>query len=49
METSELASYPTGSHTDGSKVGDKVGAGVAIYSDRRLVRQCIEATKLLFK
>ena len=25
---------------DGSKVGGKVGAGVAIYSDKWLVRQC---------
>jgi hypothetical protein len=40
METSELASYPTEIYTDGSKVGGKVGAGVASYSDRRLVRQC---------
>jgi len=32
--------YPTEIYTDGSKVGGKVGAGVAIYSDKRLVRQC---------
>ena len=32
--------YPTEIYTDGSKVGGKVGAGVAIFSDKRLVRQC---------
>jgi ribonuclease HI len=38
--TSELASYPTEIYTDGSEVGGKVGAGVAIYSEKMLVRQC---------
>jgi ribonuclease HI len=32
--------YLTEIYTDSSKVGGKVGAGVAIYSDKRLVRQC---------
>jgi hypothetical protein len=32
--------YPTKIYTDGSKVGGKVGAGVAIYSNEWLVRQC---------
>jgi ribonuclease HI len=33
------AAYPTEIYTYGSKFGGKVGAGVAIYSDKRLVRQ----------
>jgi len=40
METSAQTTYPTEIYTDGNKVGGKVGAGVAIYSDKRLVRQC---------
>jgi hypothetical protein len=39
MDTSAQI-YPTKIYTDGSKVGGKVGAGVAIFSDKRLVRQC---------
>jgi hypothetical protein len=39
METTDLVTYPTEIFTDGSKIGDKVGAGVAIYRDKRLVRQ----------
>jgi ribonuclease HI len=35
-----IASYRTEIYTDGSKVGGKVGAGIAIYSDKSLVRQC---------
>jgi hypothetical protein len=31
METTDLITYPTEIYTDGSKIGDKVGAGVAIY------------------
>jgi hypothetical protein len=31
METSELTTYPIEIYMDGSKDGDKVGAGVAIY------------------
>jgi ribonuclease HI len=30
---------PSEIFTDGSKIGDKVGAGVAMYTDKRLVRQ----------
>jgi len=32
-------SYATQIYTDGSKIGGKVGAGVAIYVDERLVRK----------
>jgi hypothetical protein len=37
LETTDLISYPTEIFTDGSKIGDKVGAGVAVYKDKRLV------------
>ena len=37
-ETSDLI-YATQIYTDGSKIGGKVGAGVAIYMDKRLVRK----------
>jgi hypothetical protein len=40
METTDLITYPTEIFTDGSKIGDNVGAGVAIYTDKRLVRKC---------
>jgi len=30
METTDLITYPTEIFTDGSKIGDKVGTGVAI-------------------
>jgi len=40
METTNLTTYPTEIFTDGSKIGDKVRAGVAIYTDKRLVRKC---------
>ena len=39
MQTTDLITYPTEIFTDGSKIGDKVGAGVAIYTEKRLVRQ----------
>ena len=39
METTDLITYPTQIFTDGSIIGDKVGAGVAIYTDKRLVRK----------
>ena len=39
-ETTDLITYPTEIFTDGSKIGDKVGAGVAIYTEKRLVRKC---------
>jgi len=39
-ETTNLITYPTEIFTDGSKIGDKVGAGVAIYTEKRLVRKC---------
>jgi len=39
METSTQSMYPTEIYTDGSKVGGKVGAGVAVYLDKWLVRQ----------
>jgi ribonuclease HI len=39
METTDLITHPTEIFTDGSKIGDKVGAGVAIYTDKRLVSQ----------
>ena len=41
METTDIITYPTEIFTDGSEIGDKVGAGVAIYTDKRLVRKCI--------
>ena len=34
METTDLITYPTESFTEGSKIGDKVGAGVAIFSEK---------------
>jgi len=40
METTDLITYPTEIFTDGSKIGDKFGAGVAIFSEKRLVRKC---------
>ena len=39
LETSELKTYPIEIYTDGSKDGGKVGAGVAIYSNKQLVTQ----------
>jgi hypothetical protein len=39
METTDLKTHPTEIFTDGSKIGDKVGAGVSIYMDKILVRQ----------
>ena len=39
-ETTDLITYPTEIFTGGSKIGDKVGAGVAIYTEKRLVRKC---------
>ena len=40
METTDSTSYATEIYIDGSKIGGKVGAGVAIYTDKMLVRQC---------
>jgi hypothetical protein len=40
METTDLISYATPIYTDGSKIGGKVGAGVAIYTDKMLGRKC---------
>ena len=40
METTDLITYPTEMFTDGSKIGDKVGAGVAIFSEKSLMRKC---------
>ena len=40
METRDSISYAKEIYTDGSKIGGKVGAGVAIYTDKALVRQC---------
>ena len=40
METTELTTHPTEIFTDGSKIGDKLGAGVATYTNKRLVRKC---------
>jgi hypothetical protein len=39
-ETSDLISYATQIYRDGSKIGGKVGAGVAVYTDKMLVRKC---------
>jgi hypothetical protein len=40
LDTSDSISYVTEIYTDGSKIGGKFGAGVAIYTDKTLVRQC---------
>jgi len=40
LEASDLITYPTEIFTDRSKIGDKIGAGVAIFSEKRLVRKC---------
>ena len=40
METSAQTMYPTKIYTDSSKVRGQIGAGVAIYSNKWLVRQC---------
>jgi len=39
-ETSKLTTYPVEIYMDGSKDGGKVGAGVAIYSNKQLKTQC---------
>ena len=39
METSDSISYATEIYTDCSKIGGKVGAGMALYTDKTLVRQ----------
>jgi hypothetical protein len=38
METTNLITYSTEIFNDGSKIGGKVGVGVAIYTEKRLVR-----------
>jgi hypothetical protein len=48
LDASDSISYATEIYTDSSKIGGKVGAGVAIYTDKTLVRQCKYKT-LLFK
>jgi hypothetical protein len=40
METSTMTTYPRETYTDGSKDGGQVGAGVAIYINKQLVKQC---------
>jgi ribonuclease HI len=40
METTDLTTYPTANFTDGSKIGDKFGAGLAVYTDKTLARKC---------
>jgi ribonuclease HI len=39
-DTNEQMTYSLEIYTDGSKDGGKVGAGVAIYSNKQLVKQC---------
>jgi len=39
MGITNLITYPTEIFNDGSKIGDKFGAGVAISSEKRLVRK----------
>ena len=39
-ETTDLITYPTEIFNGGSKIGDKLGAGVAIYTEKRMVRKC---------
>jgi ribonuclease HI len=39
-ETREVTTYHIQKYTDGSKEEGKVGAGVAIYSNKQLVKQC---------
>jgi hypothetical protein len=38
LDTSDSVSYTAEIYTDCSKIGGKVGAGVAIYTDKTLVR-----------
>ena len=40
METSDSRSYATEIYRDGNKICGKVGAGVVIYKEKTLVRQC---------
>ena len=40
MGTQDATQYPIIIYTDGSKMGDKVGAGAAIYVDRELIKRC---------
>jgi len=40
MEPRESMQYSKVIFTDGSKMGDKVGAGAAIYVDQELIKQC---------
>ena len=40
-EKTDLIYYPTEIITDGNKIGNKVVAGVALYTDKRLVKKCI--------
>ena len=40
IEKTDLITYPTEIFTDGSRIGDKIGAGVAIYTKKRLVKKC---------
>jgi ribonuclease HI len=39
-ETSDSTLYPVEIYSDGSKNGGKVGAGAALYVDKKLRRQC---------
>ena len=39
-ETKEKTKYPIEIYTDGSKVEGKVGAGVAIYLNKHLMKRC---------
>ena len=39
-ETKEQTKYPIEIYTDGSKVKSKVGAGVAIYLNKQLMKRC---------
>jgi hypothetical protein len=40
FDTSDSVSYATDIYRDCSKIGGKVRTGVAIYTDKTLVRQC---------
>jgi hypothetical protein len=50
LEATNLISYPTEIFTDGSKTGDKVGAVVAIYKDKKTGHEIkIQTAKALLK
>jgi len=39
MDTTDFITYPKEIFTDGSKIGEKFGVGVAIFSEKHLGRK----------